>query len=239
VGTAAYAQEFTSARRRLLAAFGNGIEVVHGPPVLEDGVNNCKGVFAILDLFDWLKHCTGSKRDIIVSRDAGIELIKKNLNEESTGSPLAPVNTPGTPLAPEHGGGSPLVPPSATPLAAVSYHLYMPSDIEKKGLCVFEVTHKMASDTVIDNISSAQIYMLINTMIDELNEKFSSGLGHVGDLQCSDEDEQTESSPFRLIFVGGSRQNGGCGRQTWARLCGLVHSRFQSYRYTRHGEQQL
>jgi hypothetical protein len=49
VGTAAYAQEFTSARRRLLAAFGNGIEVLHCPPVLLGGIIDSYGTMAVMD----------------------------------------------------------------------------------------------------------------------------------------------------------------------------------------------
>jgi hypothetical protein len=62
VGTAAYAQEFTSARRRLRGAFGNGIEVLHGPPVLLDGISNSTGTLAVLDFFNWLKLSEKKKR---------------------------------------------------------------------------------------------------------------------------------------------------------------------------------
>jgi hypothetical protein len=38
VGAAAYTPEYVSARRRLCAAFGGGIEVVHSVPVLAAGI---------------------------------------------------------------------------------------------------------------------------------------------------------------------------------------------------------
>jgi hypothetical protein len=58
VGAAAYAHEFAAARRRLLTAFRDGVEVVHGLPVMVGGELDCKGSLSMLDFFTWLGHCT-------------------------------------------------------------------------------------------------------------------------------------------------------------------------------------
>jgi hypothetical protein len=67
VGPAAYASEFVSAKWRLRAAFKNGIEVVHGLPLLLGGVGDSKGIFLFLDFFEWINLDT-DKRDIIDTR---------------------------------------------------------------------------------------------------------------------------------------------------------------------------
>jgi hypothetical protein len=40
VGAAAYAREYVSTRRRLRAAFGNGVEVLHGLPLVLGGIGD-------------------------------------------------------------------------------------------------------------------------------------------------------------------------------------------------------
>jgi hypothetical protein len=202
VGAAAYAQEFSSARRRLRAAFRNGIEVVHGPALLMGGIDDGKGTLAVLDFFSWLEQCE-TARDITETRAACLREVQAQ-TKYAAGTPLAPTCS-GSPLAPEN-SGSPLVPQTdaATPLAAVKYHLYMPIDTESKSCTVFEASHKVANNMRTDPFSKEKTLELIATLADELNSKFMTELGPViaGDDASGDECENTD--PVRLIFIGGS-----------------------------------
>jgi hypothetical protein len=123
VGATAYSQEYVAARGRLRAAFRRGIEVIHGIPVLVNGVQNCSGVWAIEDTFKWLESISNNNlsRDITGTRMLFVKTIS---GAESSGTPSAPPSE----------GGSTLLPPTeqVTPLAPVSYHLYMPANYEDR-----------------------------------------------------------------------------------------------------------
>jgi hypothetical protein len=198
VGTAPYAQEFAAARLRLLGAFGNGIDVLHGLPILADGLNNSTGTVVLMDLFEWIEQFD-NKRDFSESRKSFLDLLNKKIvhNEIATATPLAAGTGSGTPLAPST---EPVT--TVTPLATVTYRLYMLVNYESRENTVFEVTRSIPTGMRIDYIHPDTAIDLINTMAEELNTKYMTGLGPVSVQQPADEDE-TSSYP-RLIFVGGS-----------------------------------
>jgi hypothetical protein len=143
VGAAAYAKEFTVARHRLRAAFRGGIEVVHGVPLLASGVPDCNGAWAILDFFTWLGHIhTG--QDITHSHNTLTNILTNTLTNTA-----ASLNQPGSPLAPAANAGSSLTPVTASLLAAVSYNLSMPADLDKKESDVFEMRHVISQEQEI------------------------------------------------------------------------------------------
>jgi hypothetical protein len=94
-------------KKELRAAFRNGIEVVHGLPVMLDSIGDQNSTLAILDFFEWLGLCSDS-RDITEIRAACIREIRKLLSDESVTASM------GTPLAPTVAGSSPLASPKNT-----------------------------------------------------------------------------------------------------------------------------
>jgi hypothetical protein len=169
VGAAAYSQEYMEARGRLRDAFRRGIEVIHGIPVLVNGFQNCAGVWAIQDTYKWLESISNSNlsRDITGTRG----LFAKTFEG---------VESSGTPLAPPSEGGSTLLPPTeqVTPLAPVSYHLYMPANYDDRSMAVYEMSH-IPSISFINPVNYRKCCELIDSLVIELNENFLTELGTV------------------------------------------------------------
>jgi hypothetical protein len=188
VGAAAYAHEYVSARNRLRVAFGGGIEVIHGVPVLAAGIQDCAGTWAIKDVFNWLEHMSSSSlgRDVVCTR----ELLVKAL-----------CNLEGPPLAPQQKDGPALPPPctTVTPLAAVQYHLSMPACLEQKGMAVYEMSH-LPTNTSVNPFTQAESEKIIDTLISELNEKFLTDLGVIHGT--ADDGSTVDEEGVKFIFVG-------------------------------------
>jgi hypothetical protein len=111
VGPGAYAQDFMAARHRVWAAYRGGIEVIHGIPILVSGVNDGAAVEAIEDFFLWLRQ-VATGRNVSDTVKLFIEKILPAAgNANIAGLPLAPDET------------------AASPSAAVSYRLLLPSDM--------------------------------------------------------------------------------------------------------------
>jgi hypothetical protein len=202
VGAAAYATEYVSARRRLRAAFGNGVEVLHGLPLVLGGIRDEKGVLAMIDLLNWSNdvHCS---RDIIDTRKKCLDLICEMCKDDT---PLASSEA-GPPLAPA--SGSPLAPQVHTvpPLATVKYHLSLPADLEKKIVRVFEAVHKLPVKLHTEAVSQEAAGDLLNMLVSELNAKFMTDLGSITALESACSESEAEPEKTTIIFVGGSHSS--------------------------------
>jgi hypothetical protein len=93
---------------------------------------------------------------------------------------------------------------AAPPLAAVSYNLTLPSDLENRKNAVFEMSH-MPTKGFLNPTTASDSCKLIDCLINELNEKFLVELG-AADLPMkqspTSECEVEEKSDYKLIFVG-------------------------------------
>jgi hypothetical protein len=95
VGTEAYAAEFAEAKHRIARLMGNGIELLHGFPILLNGTGNRALIKGVLDLEHWIG-MVGTGRDISETRKHCIKLsfgdtIEKFSAGGCTGLPSAPV----------------------------------------------------------------------------------------------------------------------------------------------------
>jgi hypothetical protein len=185
VGAAAYAQDCVSARARLRAAFRGGIEIVHGVPILVDGVQDCAGAWAVNDVNTWLEHMSKNSiaRDIANTRGVFVKIV--------SGADQ---------------GGSPLVPPrgTVTPSAAVSYNVLMPDSFENKTKAVYEMSH-LPIKTFINSFSYNECCSIIDSLVSELNEKFLTGLGEVDNpVKIGPDVNAEEMDAVKLVFVGSS-----------------------------------
>jgi hypothetical protein len=135
------------------------------------------------------------KRDISDSRKIFMESISKNV---ASVTPLAAGNGSGTLSAPDTEPGA-----TVTPSATVTYRLYMPITYEAREHTVFEVTRAIHSGLKIDQMEQELAFEIINSMAEELNIKYMTGLGAVSAQLAEEEDGEPPSYP-RLIFVGGS-----------------------------------
>jgi hypothetical protein len=208
VGPAAYASEFVSAKRRLRAAFKNGIEVLHGLPLLLGGVEDSKGIFSFLDFFEWINLDT-DKRDIIDTRKLVVNELKRQIQsgEYEVGTLLAPVSQEGTPLAPKLTACTPLAPPenAVSPSATVKYHLRLPKDCDSRDFASFEAVREIFPDMFIEKMDPETITEMVSKLAMELNVKFMTDLRTAGGFEAGNESEDSYScSSVRLIIIGGS-----------------------------------
>jgi hypothetical protein len=160
VGTAAYAAEFIAARRRLLAAFGGAIAVVHGFPILHHSTDNRTFIRALVDINTWTQQL-GLDRDITSTRALLLSTMC-NPAPEPSGSPLAP-DTPGSPLASGSRAGTSLTSAATVP---EPYRIMMSSDLDGKNLAVYESAPAYLPRSVSfeDDIKQC----LIDSLIEEL-----------------------------------------------------------------------
>jgi hypothetical protein len=181
------------------SAFGNGVEVLHGLPLVLGGIGDAKGVLALIDFLNWSNdvHCS---RDIIDTRKKCLELIK----EMSKGDTPLASSVAGSPLAPA--GGSLLAPLVHTvpPLPTVKYHLSLPADLDKKNNKIFKAVQELPVKLHTETMSQEAACDILNMLVSELNVKFTTDLGSITafDTACSDSD--TEPEKTTIIFVGGS-----------------------------------
>jgi hypothetical protein len=203
VGAAAYAQEYASARRRLLTAFNGGIEVIHGVPTLMGGISDSNGALALSDFYTWLSHCT-AKRDIFDTNTSFKHSLTHNTVHDT--------GAEGLPLAPSAAAGSSSTPAAGTvtPLATVTYHLSMPSNLDKKEFSIFEMKHDISSFTSVKPADKNETLELLDSFRLELNAKFSTELAPfviADESVTSGSDTEAEEGPYdgiRFIFIGGS-----------------------------------
>jgi hypothetical protein len=144
--------------------FRGGLEVVHGVPVLLGGVENTVHM-ALLDTFHWLTHLH-QVRDITDTRTHYTNILT---DFTEGGSPVAPPSAAclsETPAA-----------ATATPVAAVCYHLSLPVHYEKKEVAVFEMRHELSSVKNDKKMFFEQGAELLDTLVAELNNKFMCDLG--------------------------------------------------------------
>jgi hypothetical protein len=186
------------ARARLRAAFGGGIEVLHGIPVLLCGIQDMTGTLAFRDVLSWLKQIEMGRgfhttlriaNDLLACTDVG-------------GSPLAPpMAVAGTSSTPDTA--------TASPSAAVTYNLYLPTGFDTKEFAVFEMCHKMDSSQGIMPICLEKAVELVTNMAEELNQSFMTELGDPTiedscDASPSSEGEENSFKELKVVLVGGS-----------------------------------
>jgi hypothetical protein len=154
-GAAAYAQEYASARRRLLSAFNSGIEVIHGVPTLMGGIGDSNGALAITGFYTWLTHCT-AKRDIANTNTHFTNTLTHNTRHDTgaEGQPLAPTAAAGSSLTPAAG--------TVTPLATVTFHISMPSSLDKKEFSIYEMSHTISSSMSTQPAKKKEIFELLD-----------------------------------------------------------------------------
>jgi hypothetical protein len=123
-------------------------------------------------------------------------------NAGASGSPLASESATGLPLA--------LVRTAASPSAAVSYNILLPTDMEGETNAVFECRHEPTENSKIAPFDEKNTEMLIDCFIDEINEKYMAELAYPippGACELEGGDASDASGPhshLKLVFVGGS-----------------------------------
>jgi hypothetical protein len=122
-------QDFCTARQKHRAAFSGGIEVVHGIPVLRSGVLDGAGSVAVRDAFKWITQVSLGW-DISVTSAHFTTSLGFATSDDSS---LMSSEAAGLSLTPAAG--------TAMLLAAVSYHVMLPTNIEKKDVAAFELVH--------------------------------------------------------------------------------------------------
>jgi uncharacterized membrane protein YgcG len=197
VGAAAYAQDFAIARVRLRAAFGGGIEVIHGLPLLMCGVSNMASTLAIKDVANWLASLNVARG---LNKTFGIFQKFLKCNEEDD-MPLASSAAAGPSLTPAAG--------TASPLAAATYRLNLPTSLDRKEYGIFEMSHHLKDCTDIKPFDHEMAAELVSNMAAELNSSYMAGLGEPLIVQCEEEDiadmvEENKFSQLKMVFVGGS-----------------------------------
>jgi hypothetical protein len=156
VGTAAYVAKFVGARRRLLAAFGGALEVVHGVPVPCVSINSRVGIRALFDCMAWVHQVSGS-RDI-TDRRAFLHGVLFGVTDES-GSPVASDPDTGSSVTPE------------------PMRLMLPNDLNGKNTTVFSSSPLRLPEKIVCDRIAAMRY--IDCLRDELNAKFMTELGPI------------------------------------------------------------
>jgi hypothetical protein len=172
--------------------------VLHGIPVLS--ILDTAGALAARDIFLWTTHLT-QNRDITDTRAT----LHNTIACAGTCTGVTSL------MMPEVAGSSstPATGP-ASPLAAISYHLMLPSCLGKKDTAVFEFTHDANENQNIKPVSLHDAYTLIDCLKNELNEKFMCELGEFAmsdyeyDPELYVEDDTRPYAGLRLVFVGGS-----------------------------------
>jgi hypothetical protein len=167
VGTAAYIAEFVRARARILGAFRNGLEVVHGVPVSSSGIGGTSCIRALLEVTHWLASVqVQNGRDIDTFR---IKFVHGFVVETGAGSHIASAPGTGSSLTSAAGSGSML---SSEPL-----RLMLPDGIDSKVHCVFESNFgKIPSK--IEPFDNETINAIVCALIDSINEKFMTELAY-------------------------------------------------------------
>jgi hypothetical protein len=198
IGTEAYAAEFAEARFRLKRVVGDGIEMLHGFPILYMGTGNRALVKSILDLEHWATTCrTG--RDIAISRRHCIKLTLGNTLEHfSAGN--------------SHGTGTPVatVPASSadTPVASAIYptRMVLPTLTKFGEKAIFESPQYVDIPHVIEAVSEVDERNMIDQLIQELNAGFMTELAECTverEVDCSLEHSEALYGK-RIIMIGAS-----------------------------------
>jgi hypothetical protein len=84
---------------------------------------------------------------------------------------------------------------SASPLAAVTYHLQMPASLEKNELAVFEMSHASANCAKIEPMSHETAAELVANMVAELNSGCMTELGEPVVAESDPDDVEVVKSP--------------------------------------------
>jgi hypothetical protein len=197
VGAAAYAEDFPIARVRLRAAFGGGIEVIHGLPVLMCGVTNMASTLAIKDVSNWL-----ASLNVARGFNTTLEIFRKMLACSMGGDlPLALSSAAGLSLM--------LAAGTASPLAAATYRLNLPTSLDKKEYGIFEMSHNLTDSADIKPFDHEMAAEIVSNIAAELNSCYMAELGKPLIVESEGEDtaatvEVNKFSQLKLIFVGGS-----------------------------------
>jgi hypothetical protein len=98
---------------------------------------------------------------------------------------------------------------TVTPLAAVTYNIYMPSSFDKKEFAVFEMQHKVNEMSCVTDFTHEAAAEIVTNLADELNSLFMTELGDPVVAENDGESPPVDAEPnqfsnLRLIFIGGS-----------------------------------
>jgi hypothetical protein len=198
IGTEAYATEFAEARFRLQRVVGDGIEMLHGFPILYTGTGNRALIKSILDLEHWVTSCAKG-RDIGKSRKHCIKLTLGNTlehfsagNSQCTGTPVAtvPASSADTPVA----------------SAIFPTRMMLPTLMKYGEKAIYESPIYVDIPLVIDAVSEVDERNMIDQLIQELNTSFMTELA-----ECTVEREAEYSSEHsealygkRIVMIGAS-----------------------------------
>jgi hypothetical protein len=197
VGTASYVESFVDARGRLLAAFSESIEVIHGVPILMSGCNDIATIRGIRDVMHWTTLAFGkTDRDLSCTR---LNFVVKNLEVAAqSGSPMAPHSDAGTSMT-----SAPVkffTPDPAT--------LLLNSDLTDTGKKEFFECSTKNLPVEIPQISAIDQLLIIDSIIVELNTKFHTELARSSDFIEDEPFDYVEAcAGMRLIIVGASHAN--------------------------------
>jgi uncharacterized membrane protein YgcG len=204
VGTSEYIGWYLSARNALLGAFKGGLKVVHGLPILLSGMGDRACIRALVDLTDWF--ISGSFiciRNITDTRTMYKAHVLGTL--AMAGSPEASASTAGSSETPACGSGSPAAPDP------ICY--YLPTNLTGTKKMSFVSKPEHVPETIVP-VESDTEELLLNTLLNELNNKFPADLAT---LAVAEPDRgMTDSVPD--ILAHGDKRFIIIGRSHAARL---------------------
>jgi hypothetical protein len=182
VGTAAYLSEFVSARRRLLAAFGGALEVIHGVPVLCCGITDSVGIRSLHDCTHWLQQASNTRHITDTMAFFMHEHFVKGVTD---------------------GAGSSVTSVSGSSLTPDPIRMLLPVDIEGKTNMVFDSKPSSLPNSITcDNVTAMR---MLDCLREELNTKFLSELGPIiWDEYQEDDSIFGPADDTKFIVVGGS-----------------------------------
>jgi hypothetical protein len=198
IGTEAYAAEFAEARFRLKRVVGDGIEMIHGFPILYTGTGNRALVKSILDLEHWVTSCTKG-RDIGNSRKHCIKLTLGNTlehfsagNSQCTGTPVAtvPASSADTPVA----------------SAIFPTRMMLPTLMKFGEKAIYDSPQYVDIPLVIDAVSEVDERNMIDQLIQELNACFMTELAECTVEREADYSPEHSEALYgkRIVMIGAS-----------------------------------
>jgi hypothetical protein len=192
VGTAAYAEDLVRAFRAIRAVYETGITVMHGIPLLLSGIDNMSTIRSLLEVGAWYQGVSAlSTKELSNSLKMMLDRLRSEKQPISETAPSTPENI----RAPER------------------FLLKMPQNLHNydKQVCLSEGFGDQVS--LCQPMSEREEGELINSMVDELNDKCGLDLSHEFTLErpdmTSEHDNYDETLDVyeSVVMVGGSHSS--------------------------------
>jgi hypothetical protein len=197
IGTEAYAAEFAEAKYRLSRLMGNGIELLHGFPILLNGTGNKALIKGILDLEHWMG---------IVSTGRDVSGTRKHCIKLTLGNTLGSFSAGG-------GTGSPHAPDAAkqvgSPMASALYPMrYMLPTLKTAEKMICESPWYYDVPDVIEPVTETDERNIIEQLVQELNSLYMADLALEISVDREFVEDGTEQQDMlhgkRIVVIGAS-----------------------------------